>query len=698
MKKLNYLAAAALLALAVLFIPTGTRAALIGNTTKATLSLSPATGSTYNVNDNFTVSINLNTNGQNVVVVAAYLNYDKNSFQVISLDTTGSDFTTALESTIDATNGKIKITQAIPTPGINLANALVAKINFKALASTLPLPDNLTFDFTPGSTLDSNVIKDDGLGTDILSGVYNARIWVNIPDTTPPGIFNVAAIASTTTATVTWATDETATSQLNYGLTTNYTSTTTLDTNLVTAHSINLTGLSTNTLYHYRIRTKDAFGNERISGDFTFTTADTAPVMTSITIAPNPAFKTIANLTANAVAIDADGDALTFTYQWKKGGVNIFGQTSKALSNSNYVKNDVISVTVTPNDGKLNGGSLTSANLTIANSAPVLTQVTITPNPAYKSTTNLTANPTASDADSDTITYLYQWKKNGIDIAGQTNSTLSNSNYAKGELMTVSVTPNDGVVSGSALMAAGVTILNSLPTMPLVSITTPAYDSTNLTCTPTGSTDANGDPISYSFAWYKNSLLQSGLITNTVSASDTGIGETWKCSVTPNDGTANGTAGENTAAILADPDIVPPVITNIASTTSTGTTTITWTTNKLATSQVNYGLTANYTATTTLNTNLVTAHSVTITGLITNSLYHFRVRSKDAAGNETVSGDYIFKTLATADLNLDGLVNSVDVNILMSNWGSTARPRADINQDSMVNSVDAGIMMSQWTN
>jgi hypothetical protein len=52
---------------------------------------------------------------------------------------------------------------------------------------------------------------------------------------------------------------------------------------------------------------------------------------------------------------------------------------------------------------------------------------------------------------------------------------------------------------------------------------------------------------------------------------------------------------------------------------------------------------------------------------------------------------------ATADLNRDGVVNSVDAGILMSYWGSTARPLADINQDGVVNSVDAGIMMSQWS-
>jgi hypothetical protein len=54
------------------------------------------------------------------------------------------------------------------------------------------------------------------------------------------------------------------------------------------------------------------------------------------------------------------------------------------------------------------------------------------------------------------------------------------------------------------------------------------------------------------------------------------------------------------------------------------------------------------------------------------------------------------KFARTADLNYDGYVNSADLGILMSYWGSTSKPPADLNQDGIVNSVDYGIMMSQW--
>ena len=104
-------------------------------------------------------------------------------------------------------------------------------------------------------------------------------------DTTPPAISAVADSGITSSgATITWTADEAATSQVEYGLTTSYGSTTTADTSLVTSHSVSLSGLSTATPYHYRVKSKDASDNEAVSGDYTFTTAappDTTPPVIS---------------------------------------------------------------------------------------------------------------------------------------------------------------------------------------------------------------------------------------------------------------------------------------------------------------------------------------------------------------------------------------------------------------------------------
>jgi hypothetical protein len=92
-------------------------------------------------------------------------------------------------------------------------------------------------------------------------------------------------------------------------------------------------------------------------------------------------------------------------------------------------------------------------------------------------------------------------------------------------------------------------------------------------------------------------------------------------------------------------DITAPVITGV-STLAVGKTgaVIIWTTNEAATSQVVYGLTTLYGSATAQDTNFVTSHTVTLGGLIAGTSYNFKVKSKDANGNESVSQDYTLVT------------------------------------------------------
>jgi PKD repeat protein len=97
-------------------------------------------------------------------------------------------------------------------------------------------------------------------------------------DTTPPVIKNVSTSSETeTSAVITWTTNEPGSSQVEYGETTEYGLTETSD-ELVTAHSITLSGLEPNTVYHYRVKSKDKAGNEASSMDNTlFTLQEKSP-------------------------------------------------------------------------------------------------------------------------------------------------------------------------------------------------------------------------------------------------------------------------------------------------------------------------------------------------------------------------------------------------------------------------------------
>jgi len=97
-----------------------------------------------------------------------------------------------------------------------------------------------------------------------------------------------------------------------------------------------------------------------------------------------------------------------------------------------------------------------------------------------------------------------------------------------------------------------------------------------------------------------------------------------------------------------DTDTTAPVISNISSgIPAKKAATITWTTDEISDSQVEYGLDVNYGSSTTLNANLVTNHSQTLTGLTASTTYHYRVKSKDASGNLATSADFIVTTAAT---------------------------------------------------
>ncbi|MES2216238.1 MAG: peptidoglycan-binding protein, partial [Patescibacteria group bacterium] len=108
-------------------------------------------------------------------------------------------------------------------------------------------------------------------------------------DTIAPVISGVNVTNVTqSAATVGWATDEGATSYVEYGTSLSYSQNTTLSSSLITLHSQTLSGLSTATLYYYRITSKDARDNTRQTTG-TFTTAAASLVAEDIYIAQNAA-------------------------------------------------------------------------------------------------------------------------------------------------------------------------------------------------------------------------------------------------------------------------------------------------------------------------------------------------------------------------------------------------------------------------
>ena len=144
--------------------------------------------------------------------------------------------------------------------------------------------------------------------------------------------------------------------------------------------------------------------------------------------------------------------------------------------------------------------------------------------------------------DGDAAGYTYVWYLNGIQIPGATGATLLSPLFNKGDLLAVEVTPFDGEDSGTPVMSPNRLVWNTPPTQPQVQIQPGTPDTSNdLLCGfAVLSTDLDGDTISYTFEWTRNGFTTANS-TNTVPSSDTVLGDTWTCIVTPHDGEDAGT-------------------------------------------------------------------------------------------------------------------------------------------------------------
>ncbi len=209
----------------------------------------------------------------------------------------------------------------------------------------------------------------------------------------------------------------------------------------------------------------------------------------------------------------------------------------------------------TPFDGTEAGTPVASAPINIVNAKPTITSCVI--NEAAPTTlTPLTVTATGSDSDTvylgDVVTISYQWIKNGTDLPGETSTTLDASQFQQFDVIAVRCTPNDGLEDGTSETSAGVTILNTLPTAPVVDLTPNAPRSEEaLTATiTTEGTDIDNDPLTYNFYWTKDSSTVSvPASTTTINKTSTLRGEVWEVTARSDDGFGEGGADSDTVTI-----------------------------------------------------------------------------------------------------------------------------------------------------
>jgi Purple acid Phosphatase, N-terminal domain len=599
-----------------------------------------------------------------------------------------------------------------------------------------------------------------------------ATVTVHSPAGARPPVISVLSTSSLTAAgaTVTWATDKTGDSQVEFGPSSSYGRSTPLNSAQVTAHSASLTGLTAGATYHFRVRSRDAAGNLTVSGDQTLMTASSASgggggggggsvdlLKTDKNVYPEPAPPALPQ--AGGTFVDpVFGTSIMRVTDERDGASNTNSYSYWPSLNRNSSR-----LLVFTNNGNPTLYDFDPVSFRISNKRNLF--MTSLPTGGLPWTEDLIWSGTDPDVIychwqltlyaynvvSNTYTlvndfaglvpgaHLFQMAKSVDDnafgftlkdadwnIVGCVGWQRAQNNLyvmQSGSLDEVEVDKSGQylyVMTGDQSSASAINgqVVN-LQTRQVVSLTdgTPDYAPAHKDCgqgivigsdhwnnTLNARSLANPHQVSTVLSWgndwsqsnhvsllddgdswllvgmfVANSLPSTGLFKNELYLVATDGSQRvrrlahhhsvwhdyWDSprADLSRDGqfaifTSNwGSESRRDVFIVKIPplgdgsggDTTPPVIGAIAGANVTASgAMINWATNEAADTQVEYGTTISYDSSTALNSTRATSHSSTLSGLAANTTYHFRVRSRDAAGNLAVSADMVLTTPGNA--------------------------------------------------
>jgi hypothetical protein len=239
--------------------------------------------------------------------------------------------------------------------------------------------------------------------------VFSEEVTAMPADATPPAISGVSASPTRTGATISWLTNEASDSQVEYGATTSYGTLSPVNGSPVMSHTVTISGLAPTSLYHYRVRSRDASGNLAISGDFAFTTTgDTAPTV-SIT-APASGATVAGTVTVSASAAD---DAGVAGVQFTLDGANLGSEDTAAPYAVSWAttgaSNGTHTLAAVARDSAGNIATSAPVTVTVSNdaTAPIISSVTATGVAASKATISWTTNEAADSQVEYGLTTAY---------------------------------------------------------------------------------------------------------------------------------------------------------------------------------------------------------------------------------------------------------------------------------------------------
>lgn len=660
----------------------------------ADLHLSPATTSTV-VGSPFNIDMTLDTQGNNVVAVKAVVQYNPANFSLVSIDTSSSVFgqgnTCVYNSkpceiiTQDASNGTAIITLAKPTPGVNTSTGLLGTIQFKALQPIVnPTAANITIQYvTFGSYADSDVILDDGNGTDILNSVTNTTVSAALE--VPSGLSGTGA--SAIAADISWTAASAESTIVSYKV---YRDGSQVGTS--TTPNYQDTGLVPLTAYAYRVSGVDGAGRESVQSSSVSVT----------TLADTTAPSVPSNVTATGSAMDkvdvswtaATDDVGVTGYKVYRNGSQIADVTSgTSYQDTGLTPSTTYAYTVLAYDAAGNSSAQSgSVNATTQTDSEAPT-VPIGLSGTAVSISQVNLSWTAATDNVGVTGYkVYRCVGAGCSNFTQIGTPTNNSYNDTG--LTVSTTYRYQV---SAMDAEG----NESSHSSTVNVTT--NSDTTAPSVPTGLTATPASMTQIDLLWIASTdnvgivgyrIFRDGVQVGTSSAtnySDTGLAKSTTYAYTVLAYDAAGNPSAQTAPVSATtfsdtsaPSVPTGLVGNAVSMTEID---LTWSASTDNIGVTGYRVFRNGTQI----ANVTSGTSYNDTGLTQNTSYSYTVLAYDADGNTSAQTAPVSVTTQKRTYSI------VDFTQLVNEWLQTVSGSSvDIDQNDVVDTRDLGIMMSNW--
>jgi hypothetical protein len=289
---------------------------------------------------------------------------------------------------------------------------------------------------------------------------------------------------------------------------------------------------------------------------------DTPPGAAEVALQPaRPVRGTAVKLVLAKPAPDADGDEVSYRYEWLLDGLAT-GVRASEFPGDRLKKGELLTARVYASDGELEADPVV-VEARVGDAPPSAVAIALEPAlPRRGDALEVRVTRGATDADGDAVTHHVRWKVDGELRNLPLGATkLPGGALRKHQRVSVEVSAWDGEVEGPPA-AAEVEVANAPPGAPKVELrpAAPRKGEALRAVIAAEAPDADGDALRYHYAWTKNGkplALPDG--AREVPASEVARGDRFEVAVWADDGEAQGPRATAAAEVVNTPPTAPRV-------------------------------------------------------------------------------------------------------------------------------------------